>query len=60
MYYDPIFVCTSRFLKIHVYFICLNWKYLKGLKFVSRCFRLDHLNSVFSSKLGWNSYLMVL
>ena len=60
MYCDPIFICTSCFLQIHVCFICLNWKYLKGLKFISWCFRVNHLNSVFSSKLGYNSTLMVL
>jgi hypothetical protein len=60
MYCDPIFVCTSCFLQIQVCFICLNWRYLKGLKFISWCFRLNHLNSMFSSKLGRNSSLMVL
>jgi hypothetical protein len=52
MYCDPIFVCTSCLLQIHVYFIRLNLKYLKGLKFISWCFRINHLNFVFSSKLG--------
>jgi hypothetical protein len=60
MYCDPIFICTSCFLKIHVYFIHLNWKHLKGLKFISWCFILDHLKYVFSSKLGRYSSLMVL